>query len=275
VEASRFERAAELLLRTRSGEGFGPVPGAPAEAEPTALAAIALDDEAARRWLVQAQHEDGSFGIRTGGVVSTAATSLAALALPPGSERELALDHLIAHPAEKVRTGKDSPGDGSIPGWGWTEGTAGWVEPTSRAILALRRLRPQVTEPIEVGVRYLANRECIGGGWNYGNRLVYDVELPPYGQTTALALVALRGHPSAAELVERGTAALRRLWPVERGPLTLAVTLAAFRLLDLPDAEPVATALDVELEGATVSDAVALAWAAIASGPGLSALELG
>jgi hypothetical protein len=48
--SSLFERSAETLDRSRSGDAFGPTAGAEPEPEPTALAAIALDDDAARRW---------------------------------------------------------------------------------------------------------------------------------------------------------------------------------------------------------------------------------
>ena len=109
-------------------------------------------------------------------------------------------------------------------------------------MLALRLLRPQATGAIEDAVAFLADRESVDGGWNYGNRFVYDVALPPFGQTTAVALVGLHGIHTpgpAEELVSRGVDALRRLLPVERGQLTLATSMAAFRLLDLADAEEV------------------------------------
>jgi len=270
---SLFERAATALIQGRSGDGFGPTPGADPEPEPTALAAIALDDDDARRWLLGAQRADGSFGLDVGEVRDHAATALCALALPPGEARERALDHVLATPAERVASDDSAPRDADLVGWGWTLGTAGWVEPTARAVHTLRRLRPSEMDAIGAGIGYLDDRECLGGGWNHGNPLVYDVPIPPYGQTTAVALAALHGAGSAVGLIHRGVGVLRRLWPEERGPLTLAVSLAAFRLLGLPDAAQVEVALDEEL-GRTepAPDAVALAWAAIASGPGLSAL---
>jgi len=271
---SLFERAAESLDKARSGDAFGPTPGAEPEPEPTALAAIALDDEPARRWLAGAQRGDGSFGLTAGPVENDSATGLAALALPPGPERESALDHVVTTPARMVPSDPVVPHDPSLAGWGWSSGTAGWVEPTARALLALRLLRPQATGAIEDAVAFLADRESVDGGWNYGNRFVYDVTLPPFGQTTAVALVGLHGMrtpgPSAV-LVPRGVGALRRLWPVERGHLTLATSLAAFRLLELADAEEVEIVLERSMDG-PVPDVVALAWIALASGRGL--LEL-
>ena len=67
--------------------------------------------------------------------------------------------------------------------------------------------------------------------------------------------------------------ALRGLWPLESGPLTLAMSLAAFRLLDLADAEQVERALEHTLDAAP-PDVISLAWIALASGPGLSELAV-
>jgi hypothetical protein len=167
-----------------------------------------------------------------------------------------------------------APHDPSLAGWGWAPGTFGWVEPTARALLALRLLRPQATGTIEDAVAFLADRESVDGGWNFGNRFIYDVALPPFGQTTAVALVGLHGIHTpgpADELVSRGVDALRRLWPVERGHLTLATSMAAFRLLELADTEEVEDVLERSMDR-PVPDLVALGWIALASGPGL--LEL-
>jgi hypothetical protein len=271
--SSLFERSAETLDRSRSGDAFGPTAGAEPEPEPTALAAIALDDDAARRWLTGAQRPDGSFGLTAGPVENDAATGLAALALPRGDERERALDHLVATPARTLPSDAVVPHDPNVPGWGWALGTAGWVEPTARALLAFRRLRPGARTQIDGAVGFLADRECVGGGWNFGNRSVYYVDLPPFGQTTAAGLIGLHALASGDGLVLRGVDALRRLWTLERGPLTLAMSLAAFRLLDLAEAEELEQALERTLD-APPPDVISLAWIALASGPGLSGLAV-
>ena len=149
---SLFERAAEALsARGRAGLAW------------------------TRRVLARAQRGDGSFGLTAGPVESDSATGLAALALPPGPERESALDHVVTTPARKVPAYSVVPHDPSLAGWGWASGTAGWVEPTARALLALRLLRPQAMGAIEDAVAFLADRESVDGGWNYGNRFVYEV----------------------------------------------------------------------------------------------------
>ncbi|HXF71914.1 MAG TPA: prenyltransferase/squalene oxidase repeat-containing protein [Actinomycetota bacterium] len=271
------ELRAELrrrLLEARAGDGgFGARPGQPAEPEPTALAAIALDDERARDWLLDHQAPDGGFGLRIPGDVSDAATPLAAIALPAGPARERALDHLLRNRAQRVPDTPEIPHRPDVAGWGWTPDTFGWVEPTARAVLALRLLRPDAGPAIADGVALLEDRECVGGGWNYGNRVVLGEEIPPYAQTTAVALLGLQGLELPA--VARGLATLRRLWPAERGGLTLAQALAAFRLAGDPEAGAVERALGRRFaRTGFLGDVVALAWAAIATGEGLERIRV-
>jgi hypothetical protein len=38
----------------------------------------------------------------------------------------------------------------------------------------------------------LYDRMCHGGGWNYGNSVVFDVDLSPYADATAIALISLQ-----------------------------------------------------------------------------------
>ena len=266
------ERAAARLIAARSGLGFGPRPGLPPEPEPTALAAIALDDADARRWLAENQRGDGGFALVAGDVVSDSATALAALALPPGDARERAVDHVLTHRAQPLPANPASPHDPDTRGWGWTSDTFGWVEPTARSLLALHVLRPSADTAIRDGLALLTDRECRGGGWNYGNRVVLGVDLPPYAQTTAAALIGLQGAEPA--LYARGLDALVRLWPAERGGLSLAMALAAFRLAGARAEGDARAALAEELDRtALLDDVVALAWAAIATGPGLETLR--
>jgi hypothetical protein len=71
------------------------------------------------------------------------------------------------------------------------------VEPTSWALLALKRMRGalprrRTEDRIEEAHRLLADRMCRGGGWNYGNKAILGFDLDPYPDTTALALLALQ-----------------------------------------------------------------------------------
>jgi len=265
--------AARLRAAQGADGGYGPHPGLPAEPEPTALATIALDDALGRSWLEDRQGANGGIAFDAAAVVNDSATALAAIALDDGTARERALDHVEAGLARTTPSTASVPHDESVHGWAWTEGTFGWVEPTSRGILALRRLRPDASA-IGDGVGMLRDRESVGGGWNYGNRVVFGVELPPYAQTTAAALIALHGADAALET--RGVSALHRLWRAERdGPLSLAMAVAALRLHDDADAGSAERALARAFGSGAPVDTVAIAWAAIATGPGLDRLRVG
>jgi len=114
----------------------------------------------------------------------------------------------------------------------------------------------------------------VGGGWNYGNRTVLDEDLPPYVQTTAIAMIALRG--ADAQLESRGLDALRGLWRTESaGGLSVATSLAAFRLADVAaESDEAGTVLDkLIVRTGLLGDGVALAWSALATGDGLRHLE--
>jgi hypothetical protein len=43
------------------------------------------------------------------------------------------------------------------------------------------------------------DRMCDGGGWNYGNSIVYGEKLWPYADITAIALIALQNRHDAME----------------------------------------------------------------------------
>src|SRR5262249_27149838 len=84
-----------------------------------------------------------------------------------------------------------------LGGWSWNSGTAIWVEPTSYAILFLKKAaleeRDQSVERIVSEAESMVfDRMCKNGGWNYGNAEVLGEELRPYPLTTALALTALQ-----------------------------------------------------------------------------------
>ena len=259
-------KAAALLRTLRNGDGgFGMQAGTPSEAEPTALAALALDDAGARAWLIGEQRADGGFGLLSGSVVNDGATGLAALALPAGPERERAVDRLEGSRAERHVSTEAIPIDPDAVGWAWTTGTASWTEPTARALLALRILRPEAHGIIDA-VALLRDREAAGGGWNYGNRLVLGEELPPFAQTTAVALMALRGFDP--ELERRGVRRLRSLWREESGGgLNLATSIVALRIHgEDSEAADATEALDHLVTGTGLrGDAVALGWAAVAA----------
>ena len=257
-----------LLARSQAADGgFGSVPGAHPEPAATALAAIALSDEDAVGWLLGAQRPDGSFGIDAGGV-SSDDTALTCLDLPDGPALERALDHV-----ESTAGANAVDGLGVPPyGWSWTIGAHGWTEPTAWGLLALRQRRPAAADRIDDGLAALRARACFGGGWNYGTPESFDVEQPPFVQTTAIALLATVGIDE--ELTTSGHQALRERWRSEDvGFLSLATTASAFRVLGDADAGEAAGLVERHANAAGELGTVALAWASMALGDGLHALD--
>jgi hypothetical protein len=236
--------------------GFGPVPGAPSEPEATAMVALAFDDDLARRWIADTQQADGAVEIRVGSVTRDV-TALGALALAPGTAREHALDHLVSI------FGANGP-DPTVAtdGWPWTDGAHGWTEPTAWGLMALR-LRPSAGDRIADARAFFGERECAGGGWNYGAPETLDVPIGPYVQTTALALVAL--DDDEPELSARGVGALERQWRSESdGLFSLATTTCALRVGRSRQAAAAAEAL-ARYPG-RAEDTVTAAWVAFATG---------
>lgn len=188
--------------------------------EPTAYAVLALlsagEYAAAERglvWLRAAQRADGGFPPQPG--VDRSGWSTAAAALVP-PERLGARAHARAIEWLLGSCGQESTlsyrmrqwllgnsvAESAYAGWGWTPDAAAWVGPTALAILALekerlRRPSAAILGRVASGRRFLLNRMCIGGGWNYGNVRVLGEDLHPYPETTGMALAALRGEKSA------------------------------------------------------------------------------
>ncbi|HVO94057.1 MAG TPA: hypothetical protein VMT22_14500, partial [Terriglobales bacterium] len=82
-------------------------------------------------------------------------------------------------------------------GWSWVPQSFSWVEPTSYALIALKKIRAlladtNAAERISQGEAMIYDRMCKEGGWNYGNSKVMDYALWPYPDITALALIALQ-----------------------------------------------------------------------------------
>jgi hypothetical protein len=252
-----MDLVSQLHARRNLDGGVSSVRGGASEPEATALVALALDDDSARTWLADHVGDDGSVCLVAGAAASDR-TALAALAMAPGAQQEAALDHVVATVANDVDP------TASPRGWPWTLGAYGWVEPTAWGVLALRTFRPTATARIEDGLEMLRQRECAGGGWNFGTRSVNGVDLQPYVQTTSLALLAVNGRDSAA--VVRGTRVLRGRWRAEAGGLlSLATACVALSVLGDP-AEPAAreavgshpALLDPD------ADTASLAWAMLA-----------
>ena len=246
----------EALLATQDADGgWGAESGKRSNTEATALAVLALGSSSAppasaalRRglgWLVDHQRPDGGWPLGAGQDGSTWPTPLAVLAVLGRSElRERAaggLRWLVGHggrdPGWLIRAlYRVWPGalpvrmDPTLKGWSWNPDAFSWVEPTAYALLALKKGRqvlsgPDVDARIREGESMLYDRACEGGGWNYGNTNVYGVNVPPYPEVTAVALLGLqdrRETPANRSSIE----AMRRMLAEVNSGFALSWTIA-------------------------------------------------
>jgi hypothetical protein len=116
-----------------------------------------------------------------------------------------------------------------LSGWPWSRAAFSWIEPTAWALLALKKMRGDLDsgrarERIHEGERLAYDRMCERGGWNYGNSMVLGVQVPPYADTTALALIALQDRRNEPRNELSLTALNTMLDGVDSG-LTLALSI--------------------------------------------------
>jgi hypothetical protein len=208
-----------LLKQKQNADGGWPYVRGASWTEPTCYAVLAMltagETEAAERglgWLRAAQRSDGGFPPQMGVDHSAWVTTLAALV--PEERLGLrvharAIKWLLRNSGEestfayRVRQWLlgNAVAEYEDAGWSWAPGTAAWVGPTSLSILALekeqsRRPSAAIRGRNASAKRFLLDRMCVGGGWNYGNVSVLGRNLPPYPETTGMALAALRGDAS-------------------------------------------------------------------------------
>ena len=244
----------EFLLRASNPDGgWAYAAGQPSCVEATSAAVVALREDSgtagargrAVRWLIAAQHRDGGWGFSAEDPESGWATAWAVLALTGVPGRDAAQrgagwllavkpqalqDTMLAEARAKLAI------DTGLAGWPWLPSQASWVEPTALALLALSVL-PEANAPaarLEEAVRYLADRRCAGGGWNFGNPVMLGASLPPRAHPTAWALMAMaRVRPNA--LRPEDTAALRAEMASDGGALALGLGALALRTLGEED----------------------------------------
>lgn len=212
-----------LLAAQNTDGGWGYFPGKQSWLEPTGWAALALHghpaSERAYRLVRNWQASDGSCrpaaGVDSPHWTASLVVMLAALRKDlPVMKR--GVRHLLetmgseSGPFMRVLHYFDPNGTDREPkfeGWPWRPGAAAWIEPTVHGITALRMaaaLLPdvQLQSRIASAQNLIWHQRCRGGGWNYGARVAREIPLPPYSETTALALIGLLGRPGLAESIE-------------------------------------------------------------------------
>lgn len=121
----------------------------------------------------------------------------------------------------------------ALRGWPWVAATHSWVEPTAMALLALQRSGHGGHERAREAREMVLDRQLSGGGWNYGNTMVFGTELRPVVESTAMALAALADWVEASR-VERSLDFLRAQLPALRTPLSLSWGIIACDLWRSP-----------------------------------------
>lgn len=237
--------------------GWGAVRGRQSNTEATSFAALALSrlDPAARAsaergmaWLRQRQNPDGSWPLTASMTTGSWATSLAVTCLAgDGDARDhvqRGADWLLGHRGRGLGIlasllYRVVPGrmpvrlDPELKGWAWTSNEFSWVEPTAYALIALKKIGRGRSEdarpPIAEAERMLYDRACPGGGWNYGNSVVYGEALAPFLETTAITLIALQGYRDD-ERNRVSLAALKRMLVDAASGLGLSWSMLCLRL---------------------------------------------
>ncbi len=214
----------DLLQNQNPDGGWGALRGKRSNTEATSLAVAALkalaDNELAENrkrgvaWLVRQQNQDHSWPLNETVKEGSWTTALAITALgdiAENSERVLAAARWLLQQAGSKpgilaeiilwATGKSGANklNKDLIGWSWVPSSFSWVEPTSYALIALKKQRGRlagtnVDERIRQADAMIYDRMCTGGGWNYGNSKVLDYALWPYPDITALALIAMQDH---------------------------------------------------------------------------------
>ncbi len=223
----------EALIGKQNSDGGWPHSRGGSWTEPTVYATMALlsagETVSAGRgiaWLASLARRDGGFPPRAGIDMSTWVTALVALLGParigPGLHARaihwlmdtIGEESAFSYRLREWLLGNSTPeSDGKFPGWPWVPSNAGWVVPTSIAILALskenrRHPSPDLRLRIAKGRGFLLGRACDEGGWNYGSSRPLGYPSRAYPETTGLALAALRGVHMPQ--VDRGLAAAER-----------------------------------------------------------------
>jgi hypothetical protein len=182
--------------------------------EPTALTAQALISAgrpnsavSALDWLLGVQSANGSLGIdrdnpqpcwTTGWAVL--AWNMAAKKLPNPDGRWSAAANraeawMLTVAGRHLENNDETKGvlghDTTLEGWPWVIGTHSWVEPTAINVLAMRSAGHSDHTRCREAVKLLLDRQLPGGGWNYGNTVVFGHALRPHVQATGLVLAAL------------------------------------------------------------------------------------
>ena len=213
--------------------GLPYAPGMSSFSEPTLLmllAFIAADETLQAKplveWVLKNRNPDGSIGLNrefpNEGLWNSPLLATAMHQLGRKAERDSAIDFILKFRSIPVGLTPENKANTLLVGWSWVPQTFGWVEPTSWALLALA-LAGKADHARAIEGRLLLEDRCLPeGGWNYGNKIMFNNALLPFWETTALAQMALGR--SNADLLKKNLDLLERSLPEMHSLLTHAWT---------------------------------------------------
>ena len=229
-----------LISTQRADGGWSYFSHGDSAIEPTAAALAALMAhgrgaalfDRGRQFIASLQDSSGAIipqPSQTGQPTTLAAFAAAVIAfwraedpLPPA-----VADYLLGYePITAPRTSVIAD-DSSLRGFAWREHTYSWVEPTAYGLFLLDRLGRSPPRADEAR-RVLRDRHVPGGGWNYGNSVVFGQPLESAVMPTALALLALHDD-GGSEPVLSGIQYLLKQATATPSPLSLAWLIVALR----------------------------------------------
>ena len=254
-----IETAIQFLLKTQNSDGgWGAGKGKRSNTEATAFALMGLSTvgdqslgksiDQGLKWLTDRQHSDGSWPLTAQLKEGSWTTAIAILSLPlVETHRQRALrgaDWLLRQEGRVrwltsilyrwVPQKMAAQLNPDLIAWPWTTGTSSWVEPTAYALIALKKLRPNLQEKnaeerIYQGELMMYDRMCEGGGWNSGPCKILGENMWPYPDITALALIALQDRQTT-EANQRSFQALRKMLAEVESGFTLSWSILCLSL---------------------------------------------
>jgi hypothetical protein len=248
--------------------------------EPTLFAALALhgEPEADKAWALVSSWQQKDGGWRPSAEVgfphetTALAVTVAAARGEFGAPFQNGVQWLLGEVGAESDRGKrailwvgslfgmvEDQRDYSLKAWPWKPDTASWVEPTSHALVALKKAASKIPsqelrERVRLGEEMLLNVRCVDGGWNYGNRTARGDELRSYPETTGIALVGLQGRPELGKTLDLAGGMLRETAsPMARAWLTIALRVNGI-FVAAPDTQVTPDVLITALEALGAPD---------------------
>jgi hypothetical protein len=110
----------------------------------------------------------------------------------------------------------------------------------------------------------IIDRTCPGGGWNYGNKKVLGVDMEPYPDSTAAALLALGALRDDSDETRRSMAALDTMLEQTHSGLTFSLSILCYREWGRDTSELTALLVDTFQRTGFLDDVRSLGLAALA-----------